>query len=520
MRQSQRSRLAPSLSRRQVLRGAGGFALAIPFLSSLEPRGAKAQTAQNDRRFIAFGTHHGAVWGASMFPPNAVANQTANYAGHTVRRGTLPLDVSGGVASICPTLSGDATILTPALAAKLNVIRGLDVSFYIGHHTGGHLGNYARNDANGGDGGTVNQWPRPTIDQVMAWSPSFYSDLSTILMRSMVIGDGRLSYGWSSPQTQSGTIQEIASENSSMALFNNIFVPEEDPEEEKRPPIVDRVLEDYKRLRNSSQRLSSTDRQRLDDHLERLDELERKLKVQVSCGDIEPPLTDSTDEYGSSYSIDPEAQKRFFQLFNDVIVAAMVCGTSRVATINVGETFSSFVGDWHQDIAHQAGSADGAAQAVIAAAHQRFFEDVYLDLVAKLDAIEDGTGGTLLDKTLVQWTQESGSFTHDSISVPVITAGSAGGAITTGQYLDYRNMSRIANQDPASGETTHTGLCYNQYLANVLLAMGLTPDEFEEPGTGGYGVLHHSTETWYGGYDNYNAAVYANLSDWLPFLEA
>ena len=56
----------------------------------------------------------------------------------------------------------------------MNVIAGLDVPFYLAHHTGGHLGNFARNDGNGGDGALAQSNPRRTLDQIMAWSNSFY----------------------------------------------------------------------------------------------------------------------------------------------------------------------------------------------------------------------------------------------------------------------------------------------------------------------------------------------------------
>ena len=74
-------------------------------------------------------------------------------------------------------LRAPSSALTAALVAKMNVLCGLDVPFYIAHNTGLHLGNYARNDGNGGDGKAVQAFPRPTIDQIMAWSPSFYRDL-------------------------------------------------------------------------------------------------------------------------------------------------------------------------------------------------------------------------------------------------------------------------------------------------------------------------------------------------------
>ena len=85
---------------------------------------------------------------------------------------------SGSDTVLSPVLRAPSSALSAALVAKMNVLWGLDVPFYIAHNTGLHLGNYARNDGNGGDGKAVQAFPRPTIDQIMAWSPSFYSNLS------------------------------------------------------------------------------------------------------------------------------------------------------------------------------------------------------------------------------------------------------------------------------------------------------------------------------------------------------
>jgi hypothetical protein len=503
-----------------LLRGACGFSLAIPFLPSLlDQKDAKAGALAR-KRFVALGTNHGAIWQQNMYPVDGVLTQTSQYAGHAVRRGDLALEVSNGVARLSPVLSGSSSVFTSTLASKMNVLRGLDVTFYLAHHRGGHLGNYAENDGNGTDGSATQQQHIPTIDQVLAWSPSFYSDLSTILERSLVIGGNGMSANWSSPSTKSGEVQNISPENDSLTLFNRIFVPEEDPSS-VRPPIVDRVLEDYKRLRNGNRRLSSADRQRLDDHIDRLDELQRKLNVQVSCGDIEPPTSSSTDEWqSSSYGIDPVAQTRFWQLHNDVVAAAFACDTSRIATMFATDIFSDYVGDWHQDVAHQAHFPDGMDQEVISAAHQRFFEGVFLDLVAKLDAIPD-VEGTVLDNTLVQWTQESGCATHDPIELPVVTAGGAGGFFTTGNYADYRNLSSPAHQ--ANGDSavnSHTGLVYNQWLGNVLQSMGLDRSEYETGDHGGYGLVVLGTETWYAGYDRYGTAELSAMSEILPFIGA
>jgi hypothetical protein len=48
------------------------------------------------------------------------------------------------------------------------------------------------------------------------------------------------------------------------------------------------------------------------------------------------------------------------------------------------------------------------------------------------------------------WTQESGRVTHDTDSVPTITAGSANGYFNTDHYFDLRNRNGLlrACDDP------------------------------------------------------------------------
>lgn len=504
------------MDRRAFLRGAG-FSLALPFLPSLvSPRSVKAAPPPTPRRFVALCTHHGGIWGANMFPAQSTLAEKSTYAGHEIRRGALAARVEGDDAVLSPVLTAKASDLTPALIAKMNVLRGLDIPFYIGHHTGGHLGNYARNDGNGGDGKVVQASPRPTIDQVMAWSKSFYPDLASVRERSMVIGR-RVSYGFSNPAAGTGSVDEMASVWSSLELFNRIFVPGEDPGT-ARPPIVDRVLADYKRLRSSDRRLSSADRIRLDDHVERLNELQRRLNAKVSCGDVPKPTQDSQSlSHQAGFDFDPAAQAQAYDLLNDVIVAAFLCGTSRIAVVNASHHFSEFKGDWHQDIAHKAHLPSAGQQGTIAAAHQRFFANVFVDLIKKLD-VDDGTGATLLDGSLVAWTQESGAYTHESQSIPVITAGGAGGSLRTGSYCDYRNLGRVFDDGGFEGSTevTHAGLCWNQWLGTALQAMGLSRSEYERDGVGGYGVKFVGE----GRAKHYPDAIFTGMGDVLPFLKA
>src|SRR5690606_34709843 len=128
-----------------------------------------------------------------------------------------------------------------------------------------HLGNYARNDGNGEEGAALQGRQMPTIDQIMAWSSSFYRDMSGITERALIFGDNRMSYSWSNPSSRSGDIQEVTGPSDPLTMFNRVFIPEESPDEpESRPPIVDRVFSSYQSLRQSDRRLSGGDKQRLD----------------------------------------------------------------------------------------------------------------------------------------------------------------------------------------------------------------------------------------------------------------
>lgn len=496
--------------RRQFLRGSAGFALALPFLPSLLPRGAKAKNFTIPPRFVSIGTGHGGVWSQTMHPADSAPDETMNYGGHTIRRRDVGLESFGDRAGISPVISGDSSVFTAALASKMNVIRGLDVPFYIGHHGGGHLGNWAGLIVDSEDATAAQAFATPTIDQVMAWSPSFYSNLDSTLERTMVIGHS-YAYGWSSQETQADVVR-LAAETSSIALFNRIFVSDDEEQESPRPPVVDRVLESYNRLRQSNRRLSARDRQRLDEHIERVDELQRRLDVTISCEDVPTPTQDAQQiAEQSAYWTDPGLNAEHWSLFNDVVTTAFACGTSRIAVMGVLAPFSSFPGDWHQDVAHQSYFPDGERQAVLSDAHQSTFEGVMLDLISKLDAVEDADGSTLLDNSLVQWTQESGQLTHESIDSCIVTAGSASGCLRTGQYLDYRNTNRWVEEDILP---MNTGLLLQQYYASVLQLLGVSPEEYEMTSGGGYPELFVTRD------ELYPQALRTVRGDVLPWLQA
>lgn len=512
------------LPRRLFLKGAGAT-LALPLLPSLlTPAEAAAQAAANSRRYVHLATHHGGVWASRMFPtPPAAGVQARAYAGRTVRAFPLQPRVADGVASLSPVLSAPSSALTARLAGKMNVLQGLDVPWYLAHHTGGHLGNFARNDGNGAEGQLAQtRAVRRTVDQVMGWSPAFYGDAGGVRERVLVLGSG-MSFDHANPATRTGAIQEVAqSASTPLQLFDTLF-PQQPGAGSSRPLIVDRVLENYRRLRGSA-RLGAADRQRLDDHVQRVFELQRRLQVTSLC--TTAPPRPSGDPYAAMeqghvlwnppYSLDPVAHAGYFQALTDVVVLALTCGLSRVAVMNVQLNFSSFEGDWHQQVAHESGAPDGVRQGVLAEAHRRFFADVMVELAQKLDAVDLGDGRTLLDASLAVWTQECGNTVHNQESVPVVAFGSADGALRTGLACDYRNLA--ATLEDAPGERRHPGLLWHQWLGTVLQSMGVPKAEWENPSVNpGYPDYRFMGE---GHAAHYPEAVWASAGEVLPFLGA
>jgi Protein of unknown function (DUF1552) len=517
-------------ARRQFLVGTGGFTLALPLLPSLFANTARAQAFSATPRFVGMATHHGAAWGKNMFPAESLLTETQNlYSDHVIKAGTLKASANGGKNSLCTVLTASSSALSDSMVSKLNVLRGLDVAFYLSHNTGGHLGNYARSDRANGEGDYVSKVGGhiPTIDQVMAWSPTFYKDLSSIKQRTLNIGtDGGLaiSWGYANPQAKSGAVQPVPSANNSLQLFNSIFIASQPTTAPVNPrtPIVDRVMDSYRRLMAGSfgdaTRLSAADKARLDDHMTRLSELQRRVNTvaSASCGDLSKPSTGVNKGLRDN---DLTGTIKFYKMFNDVIVAAFICGTSRIASIYSDELWSTYAGDWHQEVAHQAAVADGVKQGVICAAYQQFFENCFLDLANKLD-VEEANGKTYLDNTLIQWSQESGPSTHDPISTPIITAGSAAGFLKTGVYADYRrrNAPSLGHTGEKPWEDLSVGVLYNRWLATALQAVGVPPSEFERNGKRGYGQTY--TDTYYGKQDYWPARLFNDASSVLPFLKA
>ena len=532
-----------TIGRRMFLLGAGGAIMAVPFMPSLLSRAFASEPATGTvpKRFLAMSTMLGEVWGKNMYPDEALLTESLEYAGRMIRYGDLPTQANAsGRVEFSPVCSADATLMTPALAGKFNVLRGLDIPYNLGHHEGVHLGNFAGNFARATGGIPSESYLHPTMDQVIAYSPGFYSatELSEVMtQRSFRLGASYMSWNYTSPSTKTGDVIKLPTQSNNLAFYDYLFAPGTSVGSVDTF-IVDRVKGSYDRLKQDP-RISKGDLQRLEQHTERMFEIERKLQVAEAFNQQElaydrPTVNSSQYTEDLAFQGTPYQMIAYTDLMIDIIVAAFHTGASRVGTWAQTSKFTDvLVNDWHGNVSHN-GFGATIAQEYAVTWNQGTFEHAFTKLASKLDDIPMEDGGSLLDHSLLMLTNEAGQQTHHSgcLSYPVVTAGSAGGYFQTGHYVDYSDQTKVYGnlaavmQEKPGIQLEGPGLYYQQFLANALMAMGVPQSEWEPYGrelttlgpnasepTGGFG-FHYVNPS--------RAADYAlakqQMSDKLPVI--
>ena len=179
--------------------------------------------------------------------------------------------------------------------------------------------------------------------------------------------------------------------------------------------------------------------------------------------------------------------------------AAFMCGTSRIGVLALRRHRRSFVG-LRRRLA-PGGRAPVAARRQAGAAGasrtSRSSTVVFVDMAQRLDSVEEAPGMTYLDNSLLVWTQECGMETHGSVSIPVVTFGSAAGCFKTGLLVDYRRVGnrRLDVRSRARAASRRWACSTASGWRPCCRAMGVPPSEFERWGTQGLRLpVHHQGE--------------------------
>ena len=435
---------------RRALFGAAGAALSIPLLESLSPRRtAQAGVPLLPRRII--------VW----YVPCGINGSTAN-AFRPVTAGVdyvLPpmLAPLAALRSEVLVLSGLAN--RPAQASYLGVNDG------AGDHargTGSFLTNarIVKTEGAGVRNGV-------SFDQVAAAAIGSETRLPSLQLGidgGAATGgcDSGYSCAYARNISWSDATTPVPKLTNPAVVFDQLFAGGESEALRARrqvyqSSVLDYVLDDAARL---SPRLGQTDRQKLDQYLTAVRELERRILSAAgptTC--VAPPRP-----------VDGLAFADLVGVMNHLMAMALRCDATRVITFMLGNAGSSrdysFAGapGAHHELSHH--MSDPAKLAKLQTIGTWEVQQ-FAALLGLLDGMREPDGTSLLDNTAVLFSSEIGDGNaHTHAALPVLVAGRCGGALTPGRHVVYADERPIANL----------------YLA-LLQAVGATTGSFGLEGT-------------------------------------
>lgn len=263
---------------------------------------------------------------------------------------------------------------------------------------------------------------RPTLDQYVAKHPSFYG-ASPTKFSSLVLGVSPArfhDYGhwnaisYNGPDSLNQPIMDPAQ------LYNLLFsAPPDTALLARRARLIDAVMADGKSLRG---RLGSTDRARLDEHLEHLDAIQTRLELsEVACQ--APSAPGQSDDIVVKTGIMAE-----------LLAKALACDLTRVFSFMLTSPASTHV---FADL--------GAPNDLHTTCHNGEWDAVrnvmqkqmtaFATLLERFSATPDPRGGTLFDRSLVFGLSEYGEgYKHSVSEMAAVFAGRCNGRIAAGYH--------------------------------------------------------------------------------------
>jgi hypothetical protein len=400
-----------AFSRRNFLRGAGGIAVALPFLESIGP--ARAGGATAPLRYLQFMHVQGTL--VNEWAPSGPANAMV--------------------------LSNILSPLEP-VRDRIVVVSGCDNPSANDYGVNGHVNSGRTVFTCAPNSGNSDLADGPSIDQVIAdrlAAPTPYKSLQ-FGVGGPDIGEYQALYaGAQDPVPLDGDPRQIFDQ-----LFSDL---EGDPAQQpnavqrlraRRASVLDAVLD---QLDGTIARASTADRQTLERHADKIRELELQIGNEGEAGvGCSVPVLELPPDYVPSDSNRDDVSSR---AFIDLMVMALACDMARVGTLQYtnyhGPAYSWLPVDvpgsypeWHSLVHDIPNMSDVSVPRAV----YRWYMEEYAYLLQELAATPDGEG-SLLDHMLVMSTSELGDgASHSTYGLPIVLAGSVGGQIQTGRHAD------------------------------------------------------------------------------------
>ncbi len=408
---------SPALSRRAFL-GGGAVAVSLPFLESMLPREARAQTAATPKRLIYYYVPNGI--NMAGFRPAAAG------AGYATPSMLVPLEPLKADFSVITGLenapgkpddqgdhaSGTASFITGvhAFKSETEIMLGISADQVAANQIGTmtrikslQLGMQAGSTAGNCDSG---------------YSCAYARNIS-----------------WSGPTTPLPKLTDPAK------IFDEIFkgtsVTDSDAAAAKRraynKSVLDLVTADATRL---TAKLGRTDANKLQEYLTGVRELERQIAGT------------STTTATCAPGVRPVASTDFstkVKQMADLMVLAFQCDATRIITFMLGNALSNQtypalgITRGHHDISHH---ANDVANIDMLQTIGLWEMEQFAYLLTKMKGITEGTSNMLYNSAVFLSSDISDGNRHNHDDLPVLLAGHGGGALHPGKHVVYAKTAK------------------------------------------------------------------------------
>jgi hypothetical protein len=187
--------------------------------------------------------------------------------------------------------------------------------------------------------------------------------------------------------------------------------------------------------------LGQGDRTKLDEYLDSIRDVERRIQKAEEQSDQQLPLVSQPAGIPSAY--DDHAK-----LLIDLQVLAYQCDMTRIVTLMMGREFSGMtypqigVPDAHHPISHHQQEPEKVAKV---AKINQYHVTLFAYLLDRLQSTSDGDGSLLDHLTMVYGAGMADSNRHSPIDLPIVLAGGGTRAARHGQHIRFAPDTPLGN---------------------------------------------------------------------------
>jgi len=289
-----------------------------------------------------------------------------------------------------------------------------------------------------------------SVDQVAAREFGKYTQLASLevgLESAEIVGACESAYSCAYYNTISwrNDTTPMPMENRPRAIFERLFgdTGTTDPKlrlarTEENRSILDAVAEDVTRLRG---RLGRTDRGKIDQYLEAVRDVERRIQLAEAQG------TPKLPQLSSPIGI-PSVFTDYYRLMTDLMVLAWQTDMTRVCTFQIGHEMSGRAypevgfGDAHHSVTHHQGDPEKISKVIQI---NTFHTKLLADYLEKLRLTPDGDG-SLLDHSLILYGSAlSDGNLHLYTDLPLLLVAGGVAGIKGGGHVRYQGGIPMTN---------------------------------------------------------------------------